>query len=199
MTDQASKPGISETLSAFLDGEANPEEMHTLLEDLHRDPRLRAALDHHHRLRASLRGELHPGLGDDFVSRIMEKIGTPGHEAATDKVIRLTPRRQYPLMRATLGLAIAASLAAVTVLTAQLLIPSGHPAFPVLTADRNPATKAAVDPQRPWINLSPDAAAELSNYLISHNQSALDHGLNGRMGFMRVAAGDSVDFDGSNR
>ncbi|MGH8453828.1 MAG: sigma-E factor negative regulatory protein [Nevskiales bacterium] len=209
MTDRKIAPKLDELLSAFLDGEASAEETHTLLDRLGREPGLHATLDHHHRLRASLRDELHPGLDEAFASRVLAGIDGIENTAAPHvaNVVPL-PRRAHPLMRTTLGLAMAASVAAVAVLTAQTLLPTTDSTFPTLTTTPDvphvattptKAVAVAVDTGQHWNDLSPDAATELHHYLISHNNSAVDHGLNGTMGFMRVAADEAVDFDRGSR
>lgn len=209
MTDRKTDSRLDELLSAFLDGEASTEETHGLLDRLGRDPQLHETLDGHHRLRARLRGELHPGLDGNFASRVMAGIEMAEDGHASKLVSFKAPRRMPPVLRTAVGMAMAASLAAVAVLTVQTLLPSPDTAFPALTtaatAD-SPASRADAielaadtDSSQHWNDLSPDAAAELNNYLISHNNSAIDHGLNGSLGFMRVAADDGVDFSGDAR
>lgn len=197
MSDLSPIPALDETLSAFLDGELDQRETDALLQRLQQEPRLRGTLDRHHRLRASLRGELHPGLDAGFADRVLAGLDDGG--SGSSKVVRLAAhRRRHPLTRAVLGLAVAASIAAVTVLTVQVMVPTTGPGFTTLkVADIRGSKPATVDSLR-WDELSPDAAAELNSYLISHNNSAIDHGLNGTMGFMRVAAEErgSIDWAG---
>jgi hypothetical protein len=101
-------------------------------------------------------------------------------------------------MRMMLGLAMAASVAAVTILAIQTLLPPADPAFPILTAATSDARPAAGELQAAT-ELSPDAAAELDDYLISHNHSALDHGFSAGMGFMRRHAHEGIDSEGGGR
>jgi negative regulator of sigma E activity len=215
MSDHKFESRLSETLSAFLDGEASPEEMHALLQELERDPRLHMTVDHHHRMRASLRGELHPGLDAGFAERVLAGIEAVagGIATAESKVVHLPARRSgQPWTRAVLGMAMAASLTAVVVLAAQRLLPPAESVLP--TSNMTAQARAAVTPapaagielasqarraSQPWNDLSPDAAAELNNYLISHNNSAMDHGFSGTMGFMRVAADDGLYSGGADR
>lgn len=213
MSDQKFKTGIDETLSAFLDGEASPEEMHALLEAMNRDPRLHAAIDHHHHLRAGLRGELHPGLGAGFADRVLAAIEDleSAMERKSTPISAAAVRHARPWLRGTLGLAMAASLAAVVVLAAQMLLPPADPAFstahvkeerialPALTQARVETGSQNRRDSRSWSDLTPDAAAELSNYLISHQNSAMDHGFGGSMGYMRVAADDGLAYRGADR
>lgn len=208
MTDHEIDPRINEPLSAFLDGETTTAETHALLDWLHRDPQLHAVLERHYRLQASLRGELHPDLGSDFAGRVMGRIEAMEMPAHPARVISLMPRRTNPLLRTTFGLALAASVAAIAVLSVQILLPATDSALPALTitdaSDANTTHAAAVVDTtvrrgQHWDDLSPDAAAELNTYLLSHNNSAMDHGLNGTMGFMRVAADDGSDFAGVGR
>lgn len=195
MNEPKTLSGFDEPLSAFLDGEASAQEVHAVLDRLRCEPALRAVVDRHHRLRAQLRGELNPALGDGFVQRVMDRLDEPRTRVIPLVAPLQAPRRLKPWMRASLGLAMAASVSAVTVLSVPLLMPSGDPGFPALTAR---LADRSVQGHH-WNDLSPDAAAELNNYLISHNNSAMDHGLSGTMGFMRVAADERLDFEGSGR
>lgn len=210
MTNASSKDhsGLDETLSAFLDGEATANETRELLDRLCNDAQMRAALDRHQRLRATLRGELHPGLDAGFANRVMAAINADA--SGSRKVISFAAARQSRPVRMVFGLAMAASLAAVTVLSVRILLPATDSAFPALTpvAGQQPAAPAVtavaltattapgttVKPITPWNDLSPDEIAELNDYLISHNNSAMDHGLNSSFGFMRVAAQDETEF-----
>jgi negative regulator of sigma E activity len=186
---------LTERLSAFLDGEANATEARELLDQLCRDPQLRDTLYRHQRTRAALRGELHPGLDDGFAGRVMAAIEQESRPR--ERVWLATLRRNRPV-QAVAGLAMAASLAAVTVLSVRTLLPASDTAFPALVAKpeaRHTAAATAVSaPSRQWSELSPDAMAELDSYLMSHNNSAVDHGLNGSLGFMRVAAHEGAEF-----
>lgn len=197
--------GLSETLSAFLDGEATPHETRELLDQLSSDSQQRAALDRHQRLRASLRGELLPDLDAGFANRVMAAINA--ESSGSTKVISFAAARQSRPVRVVFGLAMAASLAAVTVLSVRTLLPATDNAFPSMTpvAVQQPAVPAtttvattapaaAAKPITPWNDLSPEEIAELNDYLISHNNSAMDHGLNSSFGFMRVAAQDESEF-----
>lgn len=203
MTDRTTDPKLDELLSAFLDGEATAAETHDLLDRMGRDPRLQAVLDRHHRLRASLRGESNPALDEGFLARVM--AGIEDAEIQAPKVLAFTRKPRMPMMmRATLGMAMAASLAAVTVLSVQALLPSSEGAFPLSATDMSAierptdegsvrvATGPSADRQGDGI-MTMDELAELNHYLISHNNSSIDHGLTGTMGFMRVAADDGLD------
>lgn len=211
MTEREITHRINEQLSAFLDGETTAAETHALLDLLHRDPQLHAVLDRHYRMQASLRGELHPDLGSDFAGRVMAVIEAGNTAMHPAKVVDLAPRRANPLRRTAFGLALAASVAAIAVLSVQTLLPSTDPAFLTLTTGDTSAAAATARPSAPrvataaasrseyWNDLSPDAAAELNTYLLSHNNSAMDHGLSGSMGFMRVAADDGIEFSEAGR
>lgn len=190
-------PGLNERLSAFLDGEATAAEAREMLDALCRDPRLRETLDRHQRLRAALRGELQPGLDAGFAGRVMAAIER--EEQPRERVL-VALRRNRPL-QAVAGLAMAASLAAVTVTSVRNLLPVSDPSVPGMAAGPEPKHAAAVtevaaqtDASLPWNELSPDAVAELNSYLMSHNNSAVDHGLGGSLGFMRVAAHEGSEF-----
>lgn len=196
--------GLDETLSAFLDGEATANETRALLDRLCNDAQMRAALDRHQRLRASLRGELHPGLDAGFANRVMAAINAD--TSGSRKVISFAAARQSRPVRVVFGLAMAASLAAVTVLSVRTLLPATDSAFPALTpiavqqpvpavtAVATTAPGTIAKPITPWNDLSPEEIAELNDYLISHNNSAMDHGLNNSFGFMRVAAQNETEF-----
>ncbi|MDB5988398.1 MAG: hypothetical protein JWR16_3451 [Nevskia sp.] len=48
-----------------------------------------------------------------------------------------------------------------------------------------------------WTQLDPDAARELNTYMIEHNNSRADQGMNGALGYARLAA-RNVDYRSSN-
>lgn len=176
---------LDESLSAFLDGELGWQETEALLARIRNDPAQQAALDRHHRRRAILRNEWHPQVGDGFTHRVLSAIDHEEHAASRPAVLPQRTRR--PLTRMVMGLAMAASVAAVTVLASQALIPaSGQEYLANRLADARSALR--LDNSQHWEELSPDAVDELNNYLISHHNSAIDHGLNGTMGLMRVAS-----------
>ncbi len=193
MTDPTKNFKLDERLSAFLDGEASVKETHELLDHIERYPHIHAVLDQHHRLRAQLRGEFHASLDDGFVGRVLAEIDAPDeYKSSNILAFRQAKGKMPKLMRATLGMAMAASLAAVTVLSVQALLPSSDGAFPVITADLS-GLERRID-SRHAASMSAEDLAELNHYLISHNNSSIDHGLNSTMGFMRVAADDGSDF-----
>lgn len=209
MTDHTTAPKLDELLSAFLDGETTAKETQALLNRMAREPQLQIAVDRHQRLRASLRGELHPALDDGFLDRVLAGIESP--EAQPSKVLAFRSKPRMPVvMRATLGMAMAASLAAVTVLSVQTLLPSSDSAFPLTTAGMSGIERSAGDDAvrvatGPGVErsgermMSADDFAELNHYLISHNNSSIDHGLNSTMGFMRVAADDGIELYEADR
>jgi negative regulator of sigma E activity len=209
MTDHTTDPKLDELLSAFLDGETTTKETQALLDRMVHEPHLQIALDRHQRLRASLRGEFHPALDDGFLSRVLAGIELP--EAQPSRVIAFKSRSRMPVaLRATLGMAMAASIAAVTVLSVQTLLPTSEDAFPLTTAGMSGIERTAADDairvaagpamERPSERMmSAEDFAELNNYLISHNNSTIDHGLNSTMGFMRVAADDGIELYEADR
>jgi negative regulator of sigma E activity len=209
MTDHTTDPKLDELLSAFLDGETTTKETQALLDRMVHEPHLQIALDRHQRLRASLRGELHPALDDGFLSRVLAGIDLP--EARPSRVIAFKSRSRMPVaLRATLGMAMAASIAAVTVLSVQTLLPTSEGAFPLTTAGMSGIERTAADDavrvaagpameQPSERMMSAEDFAELNNYLISHNNSTIDHGLNSTMGFMRVAADDGIELYEADR
>ncbi len=188
---------LDETLSSFLDGELGWQETEALLGRMRADPALQAALDRHHRCRAILRDEWYPQLDDGFAHRVLSAIDQEDR-AATTKLAVLPARKRPSLTRTVMGLAMAASVAAVTVLVSQALIPAGGQEY---LANRLADARSALrlDNSQHWEDLSPDAAAELNNYLISHHNSAIDHGLNGTMGMMRVASEERSTIDWAGR
>lgn len=202
---------IDEKLSAFLDGEASKDDVLEVLQRIRREPGLRALLDRHHLARACLRGEAHPGLDSGFADRVMAGIAAEETAEKLRSTQTATPTRRH--FRTLVGLAMAASVAGFAVIALQsfplhdsLFTPTQQTAAnnpadagSLAVADVQPGSTDASGQAVRWEQLPADAADQLNNYLISHNNYATDHGLGGSLGFMRVTAYDSDEDTQPNR
>lgn len=176
---------MNEQLSAFMDNELSEHEEHRLLKALAGDPALRAAWGRYHLARAVLRNELEVVLAPDATERLAETIrdlpGEPDGRPRHDTV--------KPALKLTGFLAVAASVAAVTLLGWQALHvpPQTSPTPPALAVkggEGNPdAVRAAADRR--------EVEAALNLYLVEHNEFAPTSGVSSMMPYVRVVAGDS--------
>jgi negative regulator of sigma E activity len=197
---------IDEKISAFLDGEASREDVLDILERVKREPALRALLDRQLRVRAVIRGEAPRSLDVSFADRVMGQIQA---EERRDHAKVVAPRQWRPSMRGVAGLAMAASVAAVAILATNTFNSLDTVSSVFLTARNDtPAGQNSAELQLTapieniatrWEELPQDDARELNGYLISHNNSATDHGVGGSIGFMRVTTSNTDELQTADR
>lgn len=166
---------MNERLSAFVDDELSTIEERRLLEDLGRDPALRATWERYHVIRAALRREL-------------EHVAPTGLCAAVASAIAGDPKRSARrtvaanLGKALGGLAIAATVAAMAILY--------FPAAP--TPERQPL--AAAKPATPVGTVATRAPAPtnpLHAYVVEHNEFAPTAGMGNMLPYVRTVGHDS--------
>ncbi len=175
---------MKENISALLDGEGNDLEREHALRALGTDPALRAIWERYHLASAAIRRELDvvvkPGLAD----RIHECLR---HEAQYETARRrFTPR----LLKVSAGLAIAASVAVVSLLNLPPLV--SPTAVPIA---RQATGKSTVADAR---QTPPEQRSALNPYLVQHGEFTPAAGMNGMLSYVRVVGRDSVATDNAN-
>lgn len=178
---------FDESLSALLDGELDSAETQHLLDRMKRDPALREAWTRQHLLRAALRRQLPKARAGDIAAQVAARLQS---EMTSSKVVDLTARlrcaaelpaspqqvvvepvaelagvaavRRRPRPWA-LGLGLAASLAAVSVIALQSARFWAPEAAPVQVAGDRPLS---------WSGVSSETAQELNDYLLDHHRAA---------------------------
>jgi sigma-E factor negative regulatory protein RseA len=187
---------IREQLSALVDDELSDVEQPLLLGRLQRDAELRACLG-----RYQLIGEVMRGSGDTATLGIADRVqqALAGDMPATGEA-----SGRMPLWKPVAGLAVAASVALVAILTVSPVgeVPSGN--VPRLaTADpapvveqlavSNPAITAVSNTgdDTQWDRLDQGIDKRLSGYLVNHNEYAASRGVQGVMPYVRIVSHDT--------
>jgi sigma-E factor negative regulatory protein RseA len=167
---------MKETLSAFVDNELSEFEEKRLLKMLGDDAELRQTWGRYQLVRSSLRGEPIDASSVDLSLRIratLEKENALTGTSATRSVVRIGGR-----------LAIAASVAAVTLVAVQWARNPQNHAGPLAAKSAVVQTASAKKPMR-WNTESPEAERTLNSYLREHNEFA-GGGVSGMLPYVRV-------------
>jgi len=181
---------IREQLSALADDELSDVEQPLLLGRLQRDAELRACLG-----RYQLIGEVMRGTGATATLGVANRVQ---QALANDLPASAGTPARIPLWKPVAGLAVAASVALVAVLTVSSVNQSPTGNVPVL-ATANPAPDPAVmqvndsgdDTQ--WDRLDPSIDKRLSGYLVNHNEYAASRGVQGVMPYVRIVGHDTSE------
>ncbi len=187
---------IREQLSALVDDELSDVEQPLLLGRLQRDAELRACVG-----RYQLIGEVMRGSGDTATLGIADRVQ---QALAGDIPATAGASGRMPLWKPVAGLAVAASVALVAILTVSPVgeIPSGNvprlattdPA-PVVEqlAVSNPAITAVSNTgdDTQWDRLGQGIDKRLSGYLVNHNEYAASRGVQGVMPYVRIVSHDT--------
>ena len=133
----------SSQLSALFDGELPAEQSELVIRRAMKDPLLRATWGRYALIGAAMRSEplaIHSRLRDDVAARVAARLSIEagaGERAA--RPMTATGDRGASFARGAWGMAIAASVAAVSLLVMRNQAPDGAPAL--LTADAAPAAE----------------------------------------------------------
>jgi sigma-E factor negative regulatory protein RseA len=189
---------IREQLSALADDELNDVEQPLLLGRLQRDAELRACLG-----RYQLIGEVMRGTGATATLGIAGRVQ---QALADDMPVSARASERMALWKPVAGLAVAASVALVAVLTVTSVNENPANNVPELaTTDLAPVvapvrtTSPAVtrvsgisgDPH--WDRLDPSIDKRLSGYLVNHNEYAASRGVQGVMPYVRIVGHDTSE------
>ena len=185
-----------ERMSALLDGESLPGEIEALLAELEAEPLLAARWSRECAVR-DVRSGVTVRAGLDLTAGVMAAIAADEAAGASpssnpvivplrraEPVARVVavPRRRALRWQPVAGLAAAASIAAVAVVSGRALL-----------ADRNGgnAQVAAVQPVASngsrWAEIDPAAARQLDSYLMEHSNSRAETGMGGSLSYARLA------------
>jgi sigma-E factor negative regulatory protein RseA len=203
MTEQ-----LRQSLSAVIDGEADAFELRRVLDELDRDPELRAAWDRYHLVGSVIRGERTPEsrtLARTLASRVPLAVrqsvpgaGTVAQAASGDGAVAGAPREAAPgrVRRAVLGAALAASIALVAVVGFNVVDSVTTPATapevalaagnPQRVFDDVPIRPSPPAGQRRLIEASPSDLRRAHAYMLQHaQQQGLDQ--RGVMSLVKMA------------
>jgi sigma-E factor negative regulatory protein RseA len=172
---------MKEELSALVDNELSELEERRLLKTLAADTALRDTWGRYHLIRAALRHELDVASASGLASRVTARLAAQG-PARTGFAWR-------PAAKVAGSLAIAATVAAVTLVGLQLLQrPDGAGSAVVATSAPTAAT-ARVGATR-WDTNQPELERTLNVYLVEHNEFA-STGVGGMLPYVRVVGYDN--------
>jgi len=180
---------IREQLSALTDDELSDAERPLLLGRLQRDPRLRACLGRYHLIGEVMRGGDVEAATLGVADRVQQALAgdaplhAPAHGAGG----------QLLWWKPVAGLAVAASVALVAVLSVTSLRTGDHKAAVPELASAQPTVPAPANVTRvsetsgeQWQRLDPRIDKRLSGYLVNHNEYAASRGVQGVMPYVRI-------------
>lgn len=161
---------LKEQVSALADDELGRDERQLLLRRMAGEPALRERWTRYFLIRDSLRDCLPVSIDRDFAGTVSARIsGEPQGAVA----VRFTPA-----LRRVAGIAVAASVAAVALLTLQVDRPMDEPApesatvVPVTQAPRVPSVRFATTPAPSWDSARPEVQVQLNQLLLTHSDAA---------------------------
>jgi len=175
------KDKLHEQLSALVDDELAEHEQALLLKQLAADPGLQARLSRYQLASDALHNYLPQRVDPAFHTRIQAALGDAPPLRSGGSVIRA-------LLKPATGVAIAASVAVVAVLSLQSIRNEDPDAAPLLAS----ATEAGggsylrVDIPPPAVPM----AQGLDVYLVNHNEYAVNRGMQGMLPYVRLVGQD---------
>jgi sigma-E factor negative regulatory protein RseA len=174
MVGTAMNDEINEQLSALMDGELSAEEIDAVLQAIKAEGQARSQWASYHLIRDSLQGHLPEIALRDIareISQALEQEPTllVAAPAETEEVVQRPPQQ----WRYATGLALAASLSAVTVLGVQALtgrVITSDPAVAIVKSPTSPGTETPVLDSQHWAVLEPEVKERLNIYLVNHTE-----------------------------
>jgi sigma-E factor negative regulatory protein RseA len=170
---------MKEKISELLDDELNDLEHYRLMQTLEDNRELRGVWERYHLMRAALRKELDIMVSPNLADRVGESIRA--HQPVMARPAG-RPFRFPRYSRAAAGLAIAASVAAVAIITLQPLSPSGVPESP-MALQKSPVLAGLSEPAK---LVKPQRQGTLNTYLVEHSEFTPNAGMNGMMSYVRI-------------
>ena len=181
---------MKEKLSAFIDGELDPQESAEMLRAMQQDDELRLAWARYFLVRDAINGAAMSAVAHDFASRVSQTVAVEPTVLAPKAI----QSGKSSLSRATriIGqLAIAASVAAIAIIGLRNIVPdqpdatssriaqsAGHGNFVRVGATR-------------WDKSKADAENELNMYLAAHNRHSPAASMKGMMSYVHVVGYDA--------
>lgn len=170
-----------EKLSAFMDDEFHPD----VLESLKQDTETRERWARYHLIRDVLSGHNETVSSPSFVDRVSKALDDE------PTILRPTRRKLTHTVRQAAGLAIAATVATIAVLTVQQSDVTGTSGSQTSIASANNAVEEYRNVSTNSSAHSPidsDVQSKLSNYLINHNEYSASSRMQGMLPYMRIVS-----------
>lgn len=163
-----------EVLSAFVDEETSTFETRLSVKEIVTNDDQRSRWERYHLIRDTMRGNVPPIVDKDFSNKIMTTIDGA---AASDLPSERSNRQPYAMLKPFAGVAIAACVAVVTVLSVKALIvnaPSVNTgAVAQLDAgDQQAVRRRETDARGSLSSSNPREEARLNSYLVNHAEYA---------------------------
>lgn len=175
---------MKEKISAMLDGELPEHEITEVLDAIKHDPELQAMWQRYHVAGAALRGDLGAGYDGDSTQALLSRI--------EQEPVVLAPGRWRKWAQAVGGFAIAASVAAVAVISTSEPPTTGTDLLAGKSIQQGDYIRAG---DTHWKGKSPTLERELNFYLVEHNQYSSVGNIRGMMDYGRVAGYDNAEQD----
>jgi sigma-E factor negative regulatory protein RseA len=170
---------MREMLSGLVDNELSEFEERRVLKALAEEPALRAAWERYHVIRATLRNELDVPAGAALAERVSTALAAEPAAAGA---------RWRPAVRTVGGLAVAASVAALTIVGIQTYR-APPPGAAVVAAKTAAPSERGVRSTR-WNTNEPARERMLNAYLVEH-QEASSGGVGGALPYVRIVGYDA--------
>ncbi len=185
---------VNESLSALADGECDELESARVLKTLRASAELRKRWECMHMARAVIRGERADLISRNFADNLSRAIDNEAHMLVPERPSRsVTAARNW--RKPLAGLAIAASVAMVSVVGLRTLQPDGAQTqiadySPAVTQPR--AVRAAAIGGTRWNVQRAEVAQRLNNYLLNHMEYATMGEMQGMLPYSRLAGYDQL-------
>jgi hypothetical protein len=175
------KDKLHEQLSALVDDELAEHEQSLLLKQLAADPGLQARLSRYQLVSDALHNYLPQRIDPDFHTRIQTALGDVPPLRAGRTTVR-------SLLKSATGVAMAASVAVVAVMSLQSVRQENPEESPVLASskDNGGGTYLRADIPPPAAPL----AQGLDIYLVNHNEYAVNRSMQGMLPYVRLVGQD---------
>jgi len=172
---------MKEEISALLDGETNDLGRERALNALASDSALRGTWERYHLASAAIRRELHIMVTPSLADRIHERLQREVEYAESSHPIASR------LLKLTVGLAIAASVATVAILNLPPLVSPSVVPIALHATGKSTVADARQTPSEQQSALNP--------YLVQHGEFTPAAGMNGMLSYVRVIGRDSAATD----
>lgn len=177
------KDSIKEQLSVLLDDELDEAEQALLLRQLSRNPELCSRLSRYQLISDAMHDNLPRCVDPAFHTRVTAALPAQGPARAAAPVASR-------LLRPAAGLALAASVAVVAVVSLQN-VREQSPASPQAVASAHTADGYIRAQDTPVPVASVHTAPGLDIYLVNHNEYAVNPGMQGMLPYVRIVGNET--------
>ena len=178
------KDTLHEQLSALVDDELTEPEQDLLTRRIGTDADLHRCLSRYQLISDALRNQLPDRIDPAFTARVQAAVRDESAKAAAVP----GSQRLATLLKPVAGLALAASVAVVAVLSLQSVREDAAPLPAVATAPSSTDFIRADNTPEPAVRPRPDKNLDI--YLVNHNEYAVNRGMQGMLPYVRIVSDD---------